>query len=83
MDVARGRQQSQKATYQTRHHKSTILLRMDIEGPSHDNPDGEDVPCHTFIFIAKVLMIPFRARNNNEYRGLNPSVNRLFYLLPY
>ncbi|ETI69814.1 DUF6978 family protein [Neobacillus vireti] len=51
IDVARGRQKPQKATYQTRHHKSTILLRVDIEGPPHDNPDGEEIPCpHIHIY---------------------------------
>lgn len=51
IDVARGRQKPKKATFQTRHNKTTILLRVDIEGPPHDNPDGEEIPCpHIHIY---------------------------------
>jgi len=40
-----------KCTYQTRYKKSTILLRVDIDGPDHTNPDGEIVPCpHIHIY---------------------------------
>lgn len=30
-----------KCTYQERYRKDTILLRLDIDGPGHTNPDGE------------------------------------------
>lgn len=40
-----------KITFQTRHQRTTILLRLDIEGPPHQNPDGEIVPCpHIHIY---------------------------------
>ena len=40
-----------KCTYQTRYKRSTILLRVDIDGPDHTNPDGEVVPCpHIHIY---------------------------------
>ncbi len=51
IDVNRGRLKPQKSTYQTRHNKSTILLRVDIEGPPHVNPNGEEIPCpHIHIY---------------------------------
>ena len=51
IDVSRGRIKPSKGTYQTRHNKSTILIRVDIDGPPHDNPDGKEIPCpHIHIY---------------------------------
>jgi len=36
----RGRIRSLKCTYQDRYQMSIILVRLDINGPPHDNPDG-------------------------------------------
>ncbi|WP_410513134.1 hypothetical protein PaeBR_01270 [Paenibacillus sp. BR2-3] len=41
----------QKVTYQTRYQRSVVLLRLDIEGSPHKNPDEEIIPCpHLHIF---------------------------------
>lgn len=51
IDVTRGRRKPTKGTFQTRYNKSTILLRVDIDGPPHDNPDGQEVECpHIHIY---------------------------------
>ncbi len=34
-----------KVTYNNRVKVSIILVRLDIDGPSHRNPDGAEVPC--------------------------------------
>jgi hypothetical protein len=34
-----------KATYQNRARQAVILMRLDLDGPPHRNPDGEEVPC--------------------------------------
>ncbi len=51
-DVNRkGRIKLTKCTYMERHAVTEILLRLDIDGPPHTNPDGAEVPCphlHTF-----------------------------------
>lgn len=40
-----------KCTYQLRYNKSTQLLRIDLDGPTHTNPDGIEVPCpHIHIY---------------------------------
>ncbi|KPV43182.1 DUF6978 family protein [Alicyclobacillus ferrooxydans] len=40
-----------KVTYQTRYQKSVILLRLDIDGPEHLNPDGTIIPCpHIHVY---------------------------------
>lgn len=40
-----------KCTYQTRYTNSQILLRLDVDGPDHRNPDGEVIPCpHLHIY---------------------------------
>lgn len=46
-----GRFKPKKCTYQTRYRRSIILLRIDLEGPPHQNPDGEIIPCpHIHIY---------------------------------
>lgn len=35
---------SKKCTYQGRYQKDIPLLRLDVEGPEHTNPDGEVLP---------------------------------------
>lgn len=51
-DVNRkGKIKLRKCTYQERYAQRDILLRLDIDGPTHTNPDGEEVPCphlHTY-----------------------------------
>ncbi|WP_416150209.1 DUF6978 family protein [Salipaludibacillus sp. HK11] len=47
----KGQYNINKCTYQTRYKKSVRLLRLDLEGPPHDNPDGTTVECpHIHIY---------------------------------
>lgn len=40
-----------KCTFQTRYHKSIVLLRLDISGSPHRNPNGDIIDCpHLHIF---------------------------------
>lgn len=51
LDVARGKIEIRKATYQSRYHKIIILNRLDVVGPPHTNPDGSIVECpHIHIY---------------------------------
>ena len=51
LDIGRGRIKIGKCTYQNRYHVTEILLRLDIDGPPHVNPDGETVPCpHLHVY---------------------------------
>ena len=52
IDVQRkGKYRPKKCTYQKRYQLTEILLRLDIDGPPHSNPDGADVPCpHLHIY---------------------------------
>jgi hypothetical protein len=34
-----------KVTYQNRARQSVVLVRLDLGGPPHRNPDGVDIPC--------------------------------------
>lgn len=51
-DVNRkGRLKLTKCTYQNRYAVVEILLRLDIDGPPHENPDGHVVPCpHLHVY---------------------------------
>src|SRR5690554_440807 len=51
IDVQRKSLNIKKCTYQTRYKKFITLLRIDIEGPAHQNPDGTEIPCpHIHIY---------------------------------
>lgn len=41
----RGRIRLTKCTYQERYAVVEILVRVDIDGPPHENPDGTVIPC--------------------------------------
>ncbi len=45
LDVTRGRIELRKNTFQARARKAVILARIDIGGPPHRNPDGEEMGC--------------------------------------
>jgi hypothetical protein len=51
LDVTRAQIKLTKATYQNRARQAIILMRLDLDGPPHRNPDGEEVPCpHLHIY---------------------------------
>ncbi len=51
LDVTRAQIKLTKATYMNRARVAIILLRLDIDGPPHRNPDGEELPCpHLHIY---------------------------------
>lgn len=45
LDVRRGRIDLQKVTHQNRARVVVVLVRLDLGGPAHRNPNGEEVPC--------------------------------------
>ncbi|MEC0310139.1 hypothetical protein P4H67_25630 [Paenibacillus lautus] len=44
IDINRKGQITFRCTYQTRFKKSNILLRLDLQGPAHTNPDMTKIP---------------------------------------
>jgi hypothetical protein len=51
LDINRGRIDLKKATLQERGRQVIVLVRLDIAGPAHRNPDDTDVPCpHLHIY---------------------------------
>lgn len=47
----RGQIKISKCTYQERYNVIEILLRLDVDGPPHENPDGVEIPCpHLHIY---------------------------------
>jgi hypothetical protein len=43
LDVTRGRIRLLQASHQLRSQKTIILVRLDLEGPRHRNPDGAEI----------------------------------------
>jgi hypothetical protein len=51
LDVTRARIKLTKATFQNRVRQAIILMRLDLDGPPHRNPDGTELPCpHLHIY---------------------------------
>jgi hypothetical protein len=51
LDISRGAINLSKFKYQNRGRQVIVLLRLEIGGPLHVNPDGAEVPCpHLHIY---------------------------------
>ena len=51
LDVTRVQIKLTKATYQNRARSAIILIRLDVDGSPHRNPDGEEIPCpHLHVY---------------------------------
>jgi hypothetical protein len=45
LDLSRGRIDLAKVKFQNRARQVVVLARLDLGGPPHRNPDGEEIPC--------------------------------------
>jgi hypothetical protein len=53
LDVTRGQIKLTKATYQNRARQVIVLMRLDLDGPPHRNPDDREIPCpHLHVYRA-------------------------------
>ena len=51
LDVTRAQIKLTKATYQNRARQAIVLMRLDLAGPLHRNPDGAEIPCpHLHVY---------------------------------
>lgn len=51
LDIGRGYINLSKVTHQLRARVTIVLVRLDVDGAPHRNPDGEMVPCpHLHIY---------------------------------
>jgi hypothetical protein len=51
IDVTRSQLKLTKATYQNRVRQVVILMRLDLDGPPHRNPDDQEIPCpHLHVY---------------------------------
>lgn len=51
LDISRGRIDLCKTKYQNRVRHTEVLLRLDLGGPPHRNPDGEEIACpHLHVY---------------------------------
>lgn len=51
LDIGRGRIDLRKNTFQNRARQVIVLVRLDLGGPPHRNPDGEEIPCpHLHVY---------------------------------
>ena len=52
LDLSRGRINLQKVKMQTRGRQVVVLVRLDLDGAPHRNPDGEEIPVpHLHVYL--------------------------------
>jgi hypothetical protein len=52
LDISRSRIQLEKTKYQTRSRKNIVLVRVDLAGAPHRNPDFSEIHCpHIHIYV--------------------------------
>jgi hypothetical protein len=82
LDLSRGSIKLTKATYQNRVHQTVILVRLDIDGPPHGNPDGEVIPCpHLHLYredYADKWAIPAPAESFADLGDLELTLSNFF-----
>lgn len=83
LDVTRGRILLTKNTFQMRARKAVILARLDIDGPPHRNPDGEELQCpHLHLYregYGDKWAIPLPA----EFQGVTDALQLLDAFMVY
>jgi hypothetical protein len=51
LDITRAQIKLTKATYQSRARQAIVLMRLDLDGPPHRNPDDQEILCpHLHIY---------------------------------
>src|ERR1700689_824029 len=51
LDITRAQIKLTKATYQNRARQAIVLMRLDLDGPPHRNPDDREIPCpHLHVY---------------------------------
>jgi hypothetical protein len=51
LDVTRGQVKLTKVTYQNRARQTVVLIRLDLGGPPHRNPDDVEISCpHLHVY---------------------------------
>lgn len=51
LDVTRSSIKLTKSTHQNRARQAIVLMRLDVDGPPHRNPDGVEIPCpHLHVY---------------------------------
>jgi hypothetical protein len=51
LDINRAQIKLTKVTYLNRARQAIILMRLDLDGPHHRNPDDQEIPCpHLHIY---------------------------------
>lgn len=84
IDISRGRIDIKKIKYQNRVRQTVVLVRIDLEGRPHRNPDNSEISCpHIHIFrenYADKWAFPIP---KNRFKDLNNYWHTLFDFFKY
>jgi len=79
----RGQIRLTKCTYQERYRKDIILLRLDIDGPNHTNPDGTELPCPHLHIYREGFEDKWAVPLPTNFTNISDLVNTLLEFLRY
>ena len=80
LDITRAQIKLTKATYQNRARQAIMLMRPDLDGPPHRNPDGPKSPVPTFTLTAKVSVTSGPSRHRRTAILMLPTFSELIRL---
>ena len=83
LDVTRGRILLEKHTFQTRARKAVILARLDVAGPPHRNPDGEEIDCPHLHLYREGYGAKWAIPLPNELAGITDVIELMDAFLDY
>jgi len=83
LDITRSRVLLQKITLQTRARKAVILARLDLAGPPHRNPDGEEVDCPHLHLYREGYGDKWATKLREVFIGINDSFALMCTFMDY
>ncbi|MEW6039245.1 MAG: hypothetical protein AB1648_13495 [Pseudomonadota bacterium] len=83
LDIWQGRIALTQHTFQTRARKAVILARLDLGGPPHRNPDGEEIGCPHLHLYHEGFGDKWAAPLPDAFKGINDAIHLLDAFMDY
>jgi hypothetical protein len=83
LDITRGRIELSKCTHQNRVDQTIILLRLDIGGPPHRNPDNIEVGSDHLHIYREGYAVKFAVPLPNEFSNISDQWDLLQRFMTY
>jgi uncharacterized protein DUF6978 len=83
LDIYRSNIRLSKNSFQNRVRKSIVLVRIDIDGAPHRNPDGEEIPCPHLHLYREGYDVKWAEPLSNYFELTDDIWDLLHYFMDY